>query len=413
VAIGATLTGSVSSIWYEGPTGLALAARKGQSAPSTSSPFESFERVVWNNLGQLALSAKLDPPIFVGMDDKGIWAVRGSGLAIVARAGRQAPGTPTGTNFAYSFFGGSDLQPQLNNAGQIAFTSRLSSSLGDNGIWADSPGGLALVVRNGNQAPGTPPGVTFNFFLGLGFNDAGQSAFSASLLGNGVDSTNNFGVWSAGSGSLSLLARMGDHAPGMPDDVVFATIGGPLLNNVGQTAFSAAVTGPGIIESQNDLGIWSEGLGSLALVARTGAHAPSTPDGVTFRSFNTFALNSAGQVALTGFLTGADVNNANNFGIWATAATGDLQLIARTGDLLELAPGDSRTISELAFAGATGNGDGRASGFNNAGHVAFRATFTDGSSGIFVSNAVAVPEPSTFLLLLLSAACASPLRRRW
>ena len=47
---------------------------------------------------------------------------------------------------------------------------------------------------------------------------------------------------------------------------------------------------------------------------------------------------------------------------------------------------------------------GRTSGFNNLGQLAFAATFTDFSRGIFVSNRVAVPEPSSLLLAALAAA---------
>jgi hypothetical protein len=44
--------------------------------------------------------------------------------------------------------------------------------------------------------------------------------------------------------------------------------------------------------------------------------------------------------------------------------------------------------------------------------LAFRASFTDGSSGVFVSNRVAVPEPSSLLLAALAAAGLLLLRRR-
>ena len=80
-------------------------------------------------------------------------------------------------------------------------------------------------------------------------------------------------------------------------------------------------------------------------------------------------------------------------GIWATDETGALQLIARTGTQLEVAPGVFRTIGDLAFVGDTGNGDGRASAFNNRGQLVFWASFTDLSQGIFVSNLVASLQP--------------------
>ena len=49
----------------------------------------------------------------------------------------------------------------------------------------------------------------------------------------------------------------------------------------------------------------------------------------------------------------------------------------------------------------TANSGDRSSGFNNLGQLAFRAYFTDGTGGIFVSNRVAIPEPSTLALAAL------------
>ncbi|MEZ6072461.1 MAG: PEP-CTERM sorting domain-containing protein [Pirellulales bacterium] len=63
----------------------------------------------------------------------------------------------------------------------------------------------------------------------------------------------------------------------------------------------------------------------------------------------------------------------------------------------------------MNFELSSGNQDGRNSLFNDRGQVAFGATFTDGTSGIFVSNAVAVPEPAS---LMLFAVGATLLRRR-
>ena len=128
----------------------------------------------------------------------------------------------------------------------------------------------------------------------------------------------------------------------------------------------------------------SDRTGSLALVVRTGEHAPGTSPGINFSSFeNLIVLNNAGQIAVVGRLTNG------NRGLWATDRNGDLQYVACEGEQLELASGEFRTVQDLGFFGETGNGDGRASGFNNLGQLAFSASFTDGTSGIFVSNAVA------------------------
>jgi hypothetical protein len=81
------------------------------------------------------------------------------------------------------------------------------------------------------------------------------------------------------------------------------------------------------------------------------------------------------------------------------------------GQQLEVAPGDVRTISFFSFSGNGNNEEGHRSGFNDRGQVAFWARFTDGSSGIFVSNLVAIPEPSAIILVGIPA-LGMLLRRR-
>ena len=51
-------------------------------------------------------------------------------------------------------------------------------------------------------------------------------------------------------------------------------------------------------------------------------------------------------------------------------------------------------------------------GFNDRGQVAFYARFTDGTSGVFVSGAVAIPEPSAVLAFITCLALAW-LTRTW
>src|SRR5262245_65285225 len=93
-------------------------------------------------------------------------------------------------------------------------------------VAAACAGNLRTVALTGQPAPGTPGGVTYESFGALNhpqddfdyggavLNDAGQIAFRANLTGSGVDSTNNQGVWSEGSGGLALVARTGSQAPG-------------------------------------------------------------------------------------------------------------------------------------------------------------------------------------------------------
>jgi hypothetical protein len=195
-----------------------------------------------------------------------------------------------------------------------------------------------------------------------------------------------------------MKARKGSPAPGAPAGASYAVFDENqiLLNDAGHIAFVAYLDGPGI--GENAEALWAENSNGIALVARRGDHAPGTPDGVRFGEpgFWSFALsgfNEAGQVAFVGTLDGPDVDFTNNAGIWATDRTGALRLIARSGDVIEVSPGDFRTIS-FPFL--------RSGSLNNLGQVIFQASFTDDSSGLFVSNLVAIPEPASALLVALA-----------
>ena len=125
-------------------------------------------------------------------------------------------------------------------------------------------------------------------------------------------------------------------------------------------------------------------------------------------------LNNEGQAAFRGFLTGPGEDN-NTAGIWAENLQGVLTLIARGGDLLDADDGpgtDFRTINNLSLSSAS-DAYGPVNGFNDLGQLAFTASFTDGTSGVFVSNLVAVPEPACWVLMVVGVLGLGASRRRW
>jgi len=374
-------------IWSQGTGTLALVARTGSHAPGTPAGvvFSFFDSsgLLLNNAGQTAFRGILTGPGVDATNDRGIWSERPGTVALVARTGDQAPGTPIGVQFLIFL-----TAPVLNNAGLTAFSGALTgpgvSTLNNTGIWSEGTGSLAILARAGDPAPGTPAGVNFDVLLNapLAINDAGHTAFRGTLVGPGVDGSNNIAVWSQGSGSLALVARAGDPAPGA---ATFSGFGPPVLNGSGRTAFAATLTGIGVAPT-NDSGIWSEGAGTLALVARTGDPAPGTPPGVTFNSLTDPVLNAAGSTAFLAGLSGAGVGGSNDSGLWAQTGDGTLTLIARHGDAMEVAPGDSRIISSLTLLGDSGGQDGRPRSLNDAGQVAFSVGFTDGTSAVCVAT---------------------------
>jgi hypothetical protein len=474
VAFRANLTGSgVDSsnhqgIWSEGSGSLGLVARTGSHAPgapagvnfSTDAMLELFFPA-FNDAGQTAFyAATTDGGL-------GLWSEGSGSLAAVARSGEQAPGTPAGVTYTFANLYELLDGPVLNNAGQTTFRSGLSGPGVTNanilGRWSEGLGSLALVARRGSSMPGLPAGVVNNGMEEAGLNDAGQSVFWAQLTGSGVNSSNDWSVWSegsgslalvvregspapglpgvtfdgifatgainnagqnlvtaglsnqpppvgfggdsvwmAGSGNLTLIARRGTHAPGTPSGVNFEDFGGwSSLNEAGQALLNVLLSGTGVDDSNDEALFLSDALGNLTLAQRFGNQAPGTPPGTVFAGNPAFGyarvLNNVGQVATTSPLAGAGVDSTNDHGIWATDRSGAQQLIVRKGDELEVAPGDFRTISDLSFVGDNGNSNGWPSGFNNFGQLAFWASFTDGTQGVFVSNKVAtVPGDFNF-----------------
>jgi len=395
-------------IWSERNSSLTLFVLEGSRASGTSADFSNFGNVVLNNSGEIAVLGSLAGPGVDSSNDQGIWLGDSDSLNLVTREGRRAPGTTA--RFA------SFLSPVLNDKGQAAFRGDLTgsgvSSTNNRGIWSEAGGSLALIAREGSSAPGTSE--KFRNIGATVVNDAGQTAFIGSLTTSTGSFFTNRGIWSEGGGSLALVARDGMAAPGTGSRFFGFGNQTPVLNGVGQVAFQGFLLGFGTNSSDNS-GIWSTGRGSLALLARAGNEAPGTD--VDFASFARImpVLNVANQTAFLGNLTGSDVNSNNDRGIWAEDLSGVLTLIAREGDLLDVdgGPGkDFRTIRSLTFVGNSGNEDGRRSGFNALGQLAFGATFTDGTSGIFVSNLVAIPEPSTLVFVGVSGVCLLLGRRR-
>jgi hypothetical protein len=396
-------------LWSEGSGGLAMVAADGQPAAGTEiGVVHSFanldlflETPVLNDAGATAFRSFLTGGGINDSNNIGLWSGSSGDQALVARLGSHAPGAPVGVNFGspqpHAVFDEYRFSPVLNNRGQTVIYSQLMgngiNSNNDDGIWSGDAESLALVARAGSQAPGLSGGVNYNELApSTAINSAGHVAFVAGLTG---DSSTLYqdGIWSDRSGAMDLVARRGSQAPGTPAGVSFELFRIEVtLNDADQIAFYALLAGNGL-DSTNDRGIWLEDSGSMTLVARAGNQAPGTPDGVNYSHFSPFqvgqlTLNAAGQVAYGAVLTGDGVDSTNNIGIWATDAAGVAQLLARTGQQLKVAPDDFRTISDLEFVGGTGNSNGLPSGFNNLGQLAFWASFTDGSEGVFLSNKV-------------------------
>lgn len=199
----------------------------------------------------------------------------------LARAGDTAPGAASGVRFSSLFTTSTTVRrPQLNNAGHTLFAPTLCDSTGvavGSGLWSNRSGSLRPVARSGDAVAGTgmiigspiAPISTNSFAYALCGNDA--VVFAALLEGAGVTYGSNRAIFRSNpDGSLVMLARGGQQAPGAPDGVI---IGNDSIarcwrvNAQGDIVFAATLIGPDVNDS-NDVGIFTTVGGQLRMLIR-------------------------------------------------------------------------------------------------------------------------------------------------
>lgn len=399
-------------LWTQTQNGFATVARNGDPAPGTPagvvygpSVNTQFGYFGVNPNAYLVYEGGLAGPGVPPGTDRAIWRGPAGATELIVRAGDPVPGF-AGAQFFN--FGDLPARPAMNRFGQVAFFANagdLSPDPNDFGVWLGVPGQIQSIAHNGLPVPGMP-GTYFDGGSYPSINDSGWVSFGAGTVGAAqID-----GIWRGTPNQAELVAAEGQSAPGTGPGIVFAGSFGPAtINGQGKVVFMDSLVGPGV-DSSNRSGIWFGTSADLQLVARMGNAAPGTDPGVVFGGFyENPVTNSLGQVALYSALRGPGVNGSNNFAIFAMDENLQLQLVAREGDLVEVATGDFRTIETFSMLADAGGEDGRPTALDNLGQLTFRATFTDGSQAVCVAL---VPEASSLAGLFVAIALLSTTRRR-
>ena len=318
--------------------------------------------------------------------------------------------------------------PLVDASGNTFFKSGITDSsgtfTGNNGIFVHDGATAQTLVADG-LAVADRPDVEFDgiYPFDLAINSRGQFAFASGLSGVSVTADNNLGLFRGHvDGSIDTILRRGDKAPGMPAEVQFDSFRSPEMNRDGQLAFLADIRGPGI-SRLNDETVWAQDTdGTFVLVAREGDAAPEAPAYVffgdpssQFQAFRELVINAQGQVAFHTRLSGSGLGhtsgNLNDDGVWATDTDGTLRSIVIAGQPFDTMNGDSRSHGTISFAGDTGNDEGLATGFSDAGHVSFHGYFGNAPAIYVSSKVVSIPEPGTACLLMIAAGIVLLCRR--
>jgi hypothetical protein len=342
-------------------------------------------------------------------DKKGIWSGTPGNLRLVALD--DAPPESGRPNLRFGFFT-NPASPSLNTSGEVAFRAGVAEEVTPTfyreSVWVEEDNQLRLAALSGDPAPGIM-GTTFGYFEGFALDDNGYLSLVAWIDAEDAIGQQFPGIWVYKDNSLRLVTRRGATVPGGGPTEKFHQFDSVNVDAQGHAAFRSYV-----LDSQTSNvvpGIWAESDSGLNLVARAGQQAPGVMDGAIFADIRPPVQNDLGQVAFYATLIGPGVTNANREGIWAQDARGTLRVIARAGQAIDVDDGpgvDLRTISFLAMRYGNTRAEGVRS-FNDVGQLGFWARFTDGTEGVFLSNLVAVPEPSGHSLIAIGIAFLLPL----
>ncbi|MBK7878343.1 MAG: hypothetical protein IPJ77_22030 [Planctomycetes bacterium] len=419
-----TITGPNDSGLFGGPfVGQTLLVQRNDVAPGTggatyTQAFSSPSLVTTgiNRQGRIYFQGALTngtgiPPVNTtsGTNNQvGLWAGLPGALELVAR--KSDPVSGAGGAVAIDTFTTLSALMEMNDAGELLYDVTFSTTQGapaatvanDRALMVHTPGaGSAVLVREGDVAPGTGGG-TFNAITGdawapgIAVNSwtrSGKTLFATELRGGlvspGVDDR---AVYAGGVGTLAMVARKNDPAPGT--DGVFATFPGSLsstnvyslVNDTGAIVLQATLSG-GTVTTANDSGLWTGTPGNLQLVVREGQAMPGTGGSIA-SSFSSSVVhfNDRGQIL---FFTTLSGGTTTGLSLWAYNPGQGLIPVVLNGDQVEIAPAVFRTVSGFGTV-QNGNSDGASLAFGHDGRVGLRVAFTGSTNAIMT---VQLPNP--------------------
>jgi hypothetical protein len=405
-----------------------LLAREGDLAPGvTGAMIKSLGETCCNVMGpqingvneSIILASIADVATGSPLGDVIYRSNNGGALQLLARTGQPVQGLPDFTfSSARQVFVEDDLS--FNDAGRVAFVGFVQPIAGgptQEAVLAIDPSdGIKRLVGVGETAPGAS-GATFSQFNSLDMNSLGHVLFRGQLQGAGVTNSNNSGFWASRSdATLDKLVRDGDLLPNPQDPTLpgktyqdfngVSTASGNGLNDHGQAPFIGWSSNPQDLllnDPTRGLYLVLDSPPNISTVVRDFNNAGQILIGVGAGTSSTLWLvDSDGNVLLS--------SQSQSSGRLTEAG----QIVFRpTFGELRIAASDLITRNRTIVAGPIDIDDGPGTTFKQvtnlsvldvspSGQIAFRAFFTDGSGGIFLVDALAVPEPTGAVLAALA-----------
>ncbi len=359
--------------------------------------------------GDLVMRVPLLETPSMSLTTMSVWSRHNYGpLQLLVKQGQVPPGAPAPIAELTA--------PYLNRVGDIAVLA--NDSTGAKLILvADATGPLRTLIREGDASPAGLTGTKLRaiccgiYSRTISWSASGV-AFAALLeVGfGGVDPTNDSVILASnGSGGLRVVAREGDPIPGRPG-FLWGQLNSAVMNDPGQIAIFQAYT-----SYDKELVLFDPVAGPI-LVVKSGQPAPGFPPGSMMYvdgddSDLPLSLNDAGALAFrAGVSPLRDPLGFPMVARFVRTPSGVLARVAALGDVVQIAPGDYRTIRRMSIGSLDESG--------NMLLDLYRydpiSTFTLGMATAIYST----PEPSTTamvsigaMMIVLFARRSSPSRR--
>jgi hypothetical protein len=328
------------------PAGLTLGSNQAGTAP--------FGQFVAGPGGSATFLCDIYGPGVQLNDNEGIWYFDGSTAHLVVREGDQAAGLPAGVVYR-------DLLPaRMSDTGLVVFSSPTYSgaSFVTMGVWSWSvANGLTLVAKIGDPAPGTS--THFTSFLGNQplLTPSGELLLQAQLdtiTGFNYGGAKDTGLWKGAPAALSLVAKSGDPAPGMPagSNLEFFKTDEGFSDDLGRVVFTSFVAGP---SGFYKLGLFLWQAGTLTPVAVYGQQAPGAALGTVFFAPRVMALGGPDMIVFASNLQNFCTPCAND-GLWASIGGTVHPILLDDPGWLVGTP-DDFLLSDVVAAAADGDGN--------------------------------------------------------
>jgi len=218
---------------------------------------------------------------------------------------------------------------------------------------------LEVKVITGGPAPGAAPGLILNGFGNAVVNENGEVAFlgfvSDPLLG--VGGAGIFGPDAAGEPKAIVFDF--EPVPDLPPDTEFGFLSTyyPRLNDAGEVAFRAGLSGPGIQFPSNASGIWRWSAESgLERVARAGEPVPEAGPGIVLGPISGGLTSPALGPTDVGFAGTLDdpAASSSEMALFTVDPDGISTLVASAGMAVPGVPGAELTFLYPALANTLG-----------------------------------------------------------